>query len=342
MSQILNQSGSIDDDDAQRSGAILQVKNLSVTFVRESGALRKKRSIVNAVNDVSFEIRESEVLSVVGESGSGKTTVARCVSALAKPTSGSILWRGKDVLAFDRSEMKDFRRQVQIIFQDPFESIYPRQDVLATISVPIMRLKGEKNPDRIREEVSRLLVEVGLRPDIHLHRLPHQLSGGERQRVNIARALASSPKLLVADEPTTMLDASQRLNVLSLLVRLKRQRNLTILLITHDLASARLMSDRTAIMYMGKIVELGSTSTILTHPSHPYTRMILDATPKLGSAHAGKYDLFAKSGEARLVSNRGCVFRPRCSYATEICADVEPELLEKSRKQLAACHNPLN
>jgi oligopeptide/dipeptide ABC transporter ATP-binding protein len=337
LSQILSEGSAAENPVAS---PILKVEGLTVTFVRESGALRKIRHVVKAVNNVSFDIHESEVLSVVGESGSGKTTVARCVAALAKPSQGSIRWRDKNVSSLNRKEMKDYRKNVQIIFQDPFESIYPRQDVLTTISVPIRRLTGEKDPKRIEEAVTNLLVEVGLTPELHLRRLPHQLSGGERQRVNIARALASSPKLLVADEPTTMLDASQRLNVLSLLIRLKKERNLTVLLITHDLASARLMSDRTAIMYMGKIVELGPTKTILSHPSHPYTRMILEAMPKLGSSKIGKY--IGSKGEETKVALQGCAFRPRCAYATEVCSKVEPELSEKSKSQYAACHNPLS
>ncbi len=339
MSQILSHQGV---DGSPSSRAILKVSNLSVTFTKESGALRKHKSIVKAVDDVSFEVYESEVLSLVGESGSGKTTIARCVSALAKPTSGSILWEGKNVVTVKGSNLKEYRRQVQIVFQDPFESIYPRHDVFTAIAIPIMRLAHEKNHARIREIVSQLLLEVGLQPDVHMYRLPHQLSGGERQRVNIARALAPKPKLLVADEPITMLDASQRLNILSLLARLKRERRLTVLLITHDLASAKLMSDRTAVMYMGKIVELGPTKIILSKPHHPYAQMIVDATPKLGGANYGNFAEFTTGIEESMKVKQGCVFRPRCAYATRVCEEQEPALLEKTKDHYAACHNPLN
>ncbi len=338
MSQVLNEPSF-----ASPSGTrvILKVDNLLVTFTKERGVLRKHTSVIRAVDNVSFQIQESEILSLVGESGSGKTTVARCVTALQRPTSGSIIFDDADVTDLKAQNLKNYRRDVQIIFQDPFESIYPRQDVFTTIATPILRLKGAKDTSRLKEEVSELLVEVGLEPEVHMNRLPHQLSGGERQRVSIARALAPGPRLLVADEPITMLDASQRLNILSLLMRLKRKRNLTVLLITHDLASAKLMSDRTAVMYMGKIVELGPTKVILSKPHHPYSQLILDATPRLGVV-SQDFSEFSTGAEGSANVTKGCVFRPRCKYATEICKEVEPGLTGSTNYHLAACHNQLN
>jgi peptide/nickel transport system ATP-binding protein len=199
----------------------------------------------------------------------------------------------------------------------------------------------------VLEIVNRLLSEVGLDPEETIHKLPHQLSGGERQRVNIARALAPNPRLLIADEPITMLDASQRLNILSLLFELRAKRNLTLLLITHDLASAKIMSDRTAVMYSGKLVEIGPTSSILSRPHHPYSELILSATPRLTETLQRAEDALAAASylsgiDEKESKSQGCVFAPRCRYATKICELSEPQLEEKSRSHLAACHNALN
>ncbi|MGI0079066.1 MAG: ABC transporter ATP-binding protein [Nitrososphaerales archaeon] len=318
----------------------MQISHLSVLFKRQRGIFGKSTT-VRAVNDISFEIRESEIVSLVGESGSGKTTVARCIMRLASPTSGSIFYNGVDILSLKGRKNIDYLRDVQMIFQDPFESLNSRHDVFTTISIPLRRLAGESNHQRIAERVRQLLSEAGLNPDQVMYKLPHELSGGERQRVSIARALASDPKLLVADEPITMLDASQRLNILSLLMELKEKRNLTILIITHDLASAKAMSDRTAVIYLGNLVEIGPTESSLSKPHHPYTELILSSTPRLTG------DTQVASGtvpeiEESMTVKSGCVYFPRCKYATEICKTVEPELLEKSRSHFAACHNALN
>jgi len=296
---------------------------------------------------VSFDINESEILSVVGESGSGKTTIANCIMALTTPNSGSIKYNGAEVSALRGKKLKDYRREVQVIYQDPFESLNPRLDVYSTLSIPIIRLTNETKQAVIVEKVRRLLSEVGLEPDEAIHKLPHQLSGGERQRINVARALAPGPKLLIADEPITMLDASQRLNILSLLLELKEKRNLTILLITHDLASAKIMSDRTAVMYSGKLVEIGPTDSILTHPFHPYSELILTATPKLTEtrevlANTLSAVSYSSGIEESQSIQRGCVFQPRCKYAKKKCVDVEPKLEEKSSSHYAACHYPLS
>src|SRR5487761_1748037 len=338
MSQIQLSSESND----QRA-PMLTITNLKVHFKRVQGTFARKTIIVKAVDDVSLQMHKSEVLCLVGESGSGKTTIARCVAALEKPTSGSIVFENKNVTNLRGKALKDYRREVQIIFQDPFESLYSRFDVFTTIATPITALTGLKNKSELKEMVSSLLTEVGLNPTEYMHRLPHQLSGGERQRISIARALAPSPKMLVADEPITMLDASQRLNVLSILMQLKERRNLAILLITHDLASARLVSNTAAVLYRGKLVELGATDVILSTPHHPYTNLILESTPDIDAPVKES----ASSGPAGTIEEgeyvtRGCVFRPRCMYATTVCEEEEPALLEKSTKHLAACHHPLN
>jgi peptide/nickel transport system ATP-binding protein len=228
-----------------------------------------------------------------------------------------------------------------MIYQDPFESLNPRFDVFTTLSTPMIRLTGEATHGALLENAKKLLLEVGLNPDETLYKFPHQLSGGERQRVNVARALAPNPKLLIADEPITMLDASQRLNILSLLMNLKMKRNLTILLITHDLASAKVMSDRTAVMYRGKVVEIGPTENILSRPYHPYTELILEVTPRLGQRVKGELVDTRSSIEESEGITQGCVFAPRCKYATTICRETEPLLVERAVRHAAACHNPL-
>jgi oligopeptide/dipeptide ABC transporter ATP-binding protein len=320
---------------------LLEISNLTVVFRKQYGSFRKKILMIKAVDDVSFGLMDSEVLAVVGESGSGKTTLARCIMHLFIPQSGSIKFNGMEVTSFKQREIREYWKNVQMIYQDPFESLNPRFDVFTTLIIPLQRLTGEKNREVLLENAKQLLLEVGLNPEETLHKFPHQLSGGERQRVNIARALAPNPKLLIADEPITMLDASQRLNILSLLMDLKARRNLTILLITHDLASAYLMSDRTAVMYLGKIVEMGPTETILSNPYHPYTNLILEVTPRIGSAGYKKASLQGDVEEYQKIIE-GCAFTPRCKYATAICSKIEPKLLEKTDGHSVACHNPLH
>jgi peptide/nickel transport system ATP-binding protein len=333
------------EQSSQASGRrpILEAKDIAVTFSKTSGFINRKKSIIKAVDHVSFEIFESEIISLVGESGSGKTTIARAILGLAKLDSGSIKFEEKDVSRLRGKALKEYRKDVQLIFQDPFESLSPRMDVFSIVSTPMKRLSREsKTASELVDKVSSLLSETGLDPGEVLHKYPHELSGGQRQRLNIARALASNPRLLIADEPITMLDASQRVNILSLLMQLKMKRNLTILLITHDLASAKIMSDRTLVMYLGKLVEEGPTRQVLSRPHHPYSELILSATPRLSE----RIDSFKGSALVTLDESgeltRGCIFRPRCGYATEVCADIDPDLKEKSMKHYAACHNPLN
>jgi peptide/nickel transport system ATP-binding protein len=288
-----------------------------------------------------LEIHESEVLSLVGESGSGKTTVARCILGLTSPISGTIYYRGADLERIKRTNERAYRREVQIIYQDPFESLNPRLDVFATISLPLRRLLSVSAHDELIERVSELLREVGLDPAASLEKFPHQLSGGERQRINIARALAPNPKLLIADEPVTMLDASQRMNILSMLMELKAKHNLTVLMITHDLASAKVTSDRTVVMYRGRVSEVGPTAAVLSKPIHPYTELILDSTPDIEKGGVRPEET-APGSEVQVITVGGCNFEPRCKYATDVCRMVRPPLEQKSALHYAACHNPLN
>ena len=328
------------NEDTDKGRALLEVRDLSVSFTKKQGMIRKKSSVVNAVDKVSFEIKESEIFSLVGESGSGKTTIAKCILKLVYPTSGSLMYQGGDISGLSHESLVRYRRDVQMIYQDPFESLNPRQDVFTIISTPVKLLLEERDPERVRDIVDKLLADVGLREDVS-SRFPHQLSGGQRQRVNIARALATNPKLLVADEPITMLDASQRLGVLSLLTRLKKQRGMTILLITHDLASAKIMSDRMAVMYSGRLMEIGESGRVLTQPLHPYTELILSSTPSRRFSTDLPERTGAFSGEEEVIT-AGCRFASRCKYATDLCRQTEPDLVERSIRHYASCHFPLN
>ncbi|MHB8567497.1 MAG: oligopeptide/dipeptide ABC transporter ATP-binding protein [Nitrososphaerales archaeon] len=324
------------------SRPLLKVGNLSVTFSKEFGFLGRRTRTTNAVDNVSFELFPNETLSLVGESGSGKTTIARCISALATPTSGSVLYNGEDVTKISGSKLLAYRKEVQIIFQDPFGSLSPFQNVFSVVATPIRRLVGERDHEKISKRVLELLDEVGLEPNEIVQKLPHQLSGGERQRVNIARALASQPKILVADEPVSMLDASQRLNTLYLLMELQARHNLSILMITHDLATSKVMRGRTAVLYLGKLVEIGSTEGVLTGPHHPYTELLISAAPRTKFLTESPVEVPASTIEKSEGLVGGCVFRNRCKYATQVCIDVEPPLEQKSDNRTVACHNWLN
>ncbi len=299
----------------------------------------RRSKTTRAVDNISFELNPNETLSLVGESGSGKTTVARCVTALIPPTSGSVKYRGTEVTELRGKNLLNYRKEVQIVFQDPFGSLNPFHDVSVVISTPIKRLLDVRDSAKVAEIVGGLLVEVGLEPTEVLHKLPHQLSGGERQRVNIARALASEPKILVADEPVSMLDASQRLNTLYLLKEIQAKRGISILMITHDLATSRVMGGKTAVMYLGKMFENGPTEDVLTSPLHPYTELLITAAPKADFAKENPVELYGATIEKSEKLVGGCVFRSRCKYATQICSEVEPPLDLKFADRSAACHN---
>ncbi|MHB8700124.1 MAG: ABC transporter ATP-binding protein [Nitrososphaerales archaeon] len=321
--------------DEKSEDIVLSVRGLSVDF-------KGRKGTVHALRNVSFDVFESDILSIVGESGSGKTTVARCIARLTRPTSGSIMHNNVDVSSLKGKSLFEYRKAVQMIFQDPFESLNPKQDVFTAISAPIQYLLGEKNQTVLYTAVTRLLEEVGLEPERVMYRYPHQISGGERQRVSIARALAPNPKVLIADEPITMLDSAQRLNVLSILRDLRTKRNLTIVMITHDLASAKLLSNKIIVLYRGNVIEACKTESILSSPHHPYTELILASMPDLNLPKTDVEVPSAEWGDVSVLPSKGCIFRPRCKYATSICTDVEPELSEKSPGHIAACHNALN
>jgi peptide/nickel transport system ATP-binding protein len=319
---------------------LLEVKNLKKHFPIQRGLLRRVVGQVKAVDGVSFEIKQGETLGLVGESGCGKTTTGRLVLRATKPTAGEVLLRRNggmlDLTGLSRRQLKPIRKDVQIIFQDPFSSLSPRMTVLDIISEPLI-IHGMRDPDERRARVRQLLEMVGLRVQ-HMNRYPHAFSGGQRQRIGIARALALQPRLVVCDEPVSALDVSIQAQVLNLLKDLQSEFGLAYLFIAHDLGVVEHISDRVAVMYLGKIVELASAETLYQAPKHPYTEALLSAVP---SVTPGEYrQRIILHGDVPNPANPppGCAFHPRCRYAQDICRTTTPELRPVASGQVAACH----
>jgi peptide/nickel transport system ATP-binding protein len=302
------------------------------------GFLSKEQPHVKAVDDVTFDIRRGEMISLVGETGCGKTTVGRLILRLETPTDGVIRFEGTDIASLKTKQVKQFRRKAQMIFQDPYASLNPRMTVSQTVSEPLRNYGMGREPEIMNEKVAQALIDAGLRPiDEYIERFPHELSGGERQRVSIARALVMDPTFIVADEPVSMLDVSIRAGVMNLMLRLREQYGIAYQLITHDISVARFMSDRIAIMYLGKIMELADTETIVKRPFHPYTRALIRAVP-IADPTRERPDLPIK-GEipSPLARPSGCVFRSRCIFAQDVCKEEVPPLEELSKGHQVAC-----
>jgi peptide/nickel transport system ATP-binding protein len=313
----------------------LEVRELSKQFAI-GGALR--RAHVHAVDDVSFELRPGTITALVGESGSGKSTVARLIARLYDPTSGQVLFDGTDIARARRREaVRRYRSQVQIIFQDPFGSLNPVKTIRHHIERPL-RIHRIVPPSQVEERVHELLRTVGLVPPEEVAaKYPHELSGGQRQRVAIARALAVEPKVLLADEPTSMLDVSIRIGILNLMLKLKEEHDIAFLYVTHDLASARYIADDILVMYAGQIVERGPVEQVLAEPLHPYTRLLLAAVPD-PSGHAERIEMRKGLAAAAVDPGEGCRFVGRCPLAIDVCSHVTPELVEARPAQAARCH----
>ena len=322
---------------------LLKVQGLQKHFPIRKGVLQRQVGAVKAVDGIDFEVRRGETLGVVGESGCGKSTTARLITRLLEPTSGSITWDGREIAHLSRSELKPLRREMQMIFQDPYSSLNPRKTVGTIIGEPFI-IHGVETDERKRKGlVQDLMEQVGLNPE-HYNRLPHQFSGGQRQRIGVARAIALKPKLIVADEPVSALDVSIQAQVLNLLKQLQRDLGLTVIFIAHDLSVVRHTCDRVAVMYLGKIVELASSEELYAHPRHPYTGALLSAVPVPDPRLARNKNRQVLGGDVPSPANppSACRFHTRCPKFVEgTCDVVYPDLEVKEGGNLTACHFPL-
>jgi peptide/nickel transport system ATP-binding protein len=321
---------------AAQDPVILEARDVSRHFGSRATWFGEKR-VVRAVDGVSLAVRRGDTLAVVGESGCGKSTLARLLVRLLRPTAGSVLYEGRDISALSEREMRGLRRDLQFVFQDPYSSLNPRMTVGALIEEPLRVHAMGKATER-RRRVGELLQRVGLRPDV-AERYPHEFSGGQRQRIGIARALASGPKVVIGDEPVSALDVSIQAQVINLLEDLKQDFDLTLILIAHDLAVFRHMSDRVAVMYLGEIVELAPTDRLYEQPLHPYTQALMRAIP-VPSPHRRATAAGLKGDvPSPLAPPSGCRFHTRCPLASELCAQQVPVFESVGQDRFVACHH---
>jgi len=317
---------------------LIEVRDLVKHFPVGGGLWGRSRAVIRAVDGVSFAIRRGETLGLVGESGCGKTTTGRCILQLERPTRGAVLFEGRDLTTLGVTELRRMRRRLQVIFQDPYSSLNPRMTVGQIIAEPLAVHGIIRDAPGRAARVRALLGHVGLLPQ-HAHRYPHQLSGGQRQRVGIARALALEPSLVICDEPVSALDVSIQAQIINLLEDLQAEFGLTYLFVAHDLSVVRHISDRVAVMYLGKIVEIADRQALYDDPLHPYTKALLSAVPIPDPELEARRERVVLGGEVPSPLNPppGCVFHPRCPIATERCRTVVPELREIKPGHWAAC-----
>ncbi|MER5357200.1 dipeptide ABC transporter ATP-binding protein [Streptomyces sp. NPDC002785] len=335
-------SGAAVKDAASRE-VLLKVTGLQKHFPLKKGMLQRNAGAVKAVDGIDFEVHSGETLGVVGESGCGKSTMGRLITRLLEPTAGNIEFEGRDITHLGVGAMRPMRRDMQMIFQDPYSSLNPRHTIGTIVGAPF-KLQGVMPEGGVKKEVQRLLEVVGLNPE-HYNRYPHEFSGGQRQRIGIARALALNPKLVVADEPVSALDVSIQAQVVNLLDDLQAELGLTYVIIAHDLSVVRHVSDRIAVMYLGKIVELADRESLYKAPMHPYTKALLSAVPipdpKRRSAKSERI-LLKGDVPSPISPPSGCRFHTRCWKATEICKTQEPPLVALKTGHQVACHHPEN
>ncbi len=321
------------------SEPLLKVEGLRKLFAIGRGGFRRGAQLqVHAVDGVSFEIAAGEALAVVGESGCGKSTLALTLMGLETATAGSVRFDGKELVGLGSGALKETRRRIQMIFQDPYESLNPLMTVGEIVAEPLHVHGLAKAAAERQQRVMQALADAGLKPaDHYIHRFPHELSGGQRQRVAIAAALVLEPQLLIADEPVSMLDVSIRAEILNLLADLKQTRNIAILFITHDLGTVSAVADRIAVMYLGRIVETGSVAEVMTAPQHPYTRALLSVVPAPNPRLRRQHIILQGETPDPIHLPPGCRFHPRCRLATDECRTVDPALEPTATGQLAAC-----
>jgi oligopeptide/dipeptide ABC transporter ATP-binding protein len=321
---------------------LIDIEHLKVFFPIKQGFLVDREvARVHAVNDVTLSISEGETVGLVGESGCGKTTMSRAIMRLIDATDGHLRFHGEDITTAGRKQLEPLRREMQMVFQDPFASLNPRKRVVQIIGQPL-HLHGTPR-DKVEDRVQELLGLVGLAPE-HLNRYPHEFSGGQRQRIGVARALALEPRLIVLDEPVSALDVSVQAQIINLLDDLQDEFRLTYMFVAHDLSVVRHVSDRIAVMYLGKLMELSPSEELYTKPIHPYTFALLSAIPIPDPEENRSRERIVVGGEPPnpIDPPSGCVFNPRCPRATDICREIEPPLARYPNGHLAACHHPMN
>jgi peptide/nickel transport system ATP-binding protein len=315
---------------------LLETRELTKFFETDRSMMRRERKSVRALEGVSLSIREQETLGVVGESGCGTTTLGRAILGLIRPTSGQVLFEGQDLVPLSRREMRGYRRNIQMVFQNPYDSFDPRFTVLNSLAEPLrahLKLRGDALVSRARE----LLGHTGMTGEI-LYRYPHEFSGGQLQRIAVARALALNPKFVVLDEPTSALDVSVQAQIINLLQALQAEFKLTYMFITHDLSVVQHISDRIAVMYLGKVVELNTTEAIFEDAKHPYTQALLASAPSLDPEYRRERIILTGSVPDPANPPQGCSFHPRCPVAIEVCSRVEPAFADVGGGHMVACH----
>ena len=316
---------------------IYEAEGIKTYFpVKSSKLLDREKRFVRAVDGVTLRIKPGEIIGIVGESGCGKSTLGRTMVRLLEPTEGTLKFEGKDITHISGKEMREFRQDIQIMFQDPYASLDPRMTIGNIIAEPMDHMKTYRSPKERLQRVVELMEDCGINKAF-INRYPHEFSGGQRQRIGIARALSVSPKLLIADEPVSALDVSIQSQVINLLVELRKKYNLTMLFISHDLGVVEYISDRVAIMYLGRIVELANTEEVFNAPKHPYTKALLRSIPQINEKQMLQNDILEGEIPSPINPPSGCTFHTRCEYATERCSQEVPHLCEISEGHFVSC-----